>query len=235
MPRQRKTVNAQSLQEPEVVPPVPEQPTASEGSVKKSTGRGRKRKAETPAPGSVEAPAQDAEQPPVSAADEAPTAKEPVAKRARNGKKSKATAETAEPQPMETAPASAEKKPTPREFVFMEQKEEVWYDTKWHYTQKRPNDASQAGTKAIRRYLKRNKMTKTETPIALRERLTNNMYFYNGELIPLDEPKEIQRTGPNGPVKPYFVSNKVTCSAPEGLQNPCEITFLGRGKGYKTC
>ena len=64
----------------------------------------------------------------------------------------------------------------------------------------------------------------------------HNLYFYIGELIPLAEPKEIQRKGVDkegNPVKPYIVSNKVACAAPQGLRNPREITFLGRGKGYR--
>ncbi len=243
MPRQRKgtpQVKAESAKGPGTPPVVVDSPAP------KTAGRGRKRKtppaaaaAPEPLPPTTESESVVADSSPVvadsspvvadsSPADSSPVvadsspvvadssvktpkSQEPAKKRARKTNKTKAPVPAV--QPMETA---SEKKPIPREFVFMQEKEGkdgdlLWFDTKWHYTQKRPNDASQAGTKALRRYLKRNDLTKTETPIALRERYTNNLYFYIGELIPLAEPKEILRKGAE---KPYFVNNKVTCAAP---------------------
>lgn len=245
MPRSKRNQQAATTDEAQTPPSSVQAATPVETPATKKGGtRGRKRKL-----AEVQAEESPAPEPQVQEPVPEPQVQEPAKKRGRKSKKSQPEEEvkpeavnTEEVQPAETvAPAvgapEKKKKGSPREFVFMEQKEDgVWYDTKWHYTQKRPNEASQAGTKALRRHMKRHNITKTEAPIALRERDTNNLYFYNGELIPLEEPKTIQRKGldrDGNPVKPYVVANQVNCAVPDGTRNPREITCLGRGKGYK--
>ena len=206
--------------------------------------RGRKRKAdavaEVPAAQAVvaEAPAAQA----TSASNEVSA---PAKKRARKSKaaagsvvqpaadvvmadaaeaSSSASGSQATVKDVKVKPAKAK-----REFIFMEEKDGTWQRTKFKYTQKRPGEAEQAGCKALTRHLKKAGQSKTSAPIALWEKDTENVYFYNGEVVPLETPKIIEREG----AKPYEVTHKTTCHVPEGSKNPRRFNSLGRGKGFK--
>lgn len=240
MARTKNPVSANASVE---VTPVP--PTVSNDSqvvvseaVKQQRGRKRKAQAEVSVAASGET-AVPAVQVDVSA---------PAKKRARKSKNANAPEASAEASAASSASSSSDvvmadkvddKTEAPvvvnkapkakREFIFMEEIDGTWQRTKFKYTQKRPGEAEQAGCKALTRHLKKAGVSKTSAPIALWEKDTTNVYFYNGEVVPLETPKIIEREG----AKPYEVTHKTTCRVPEGQKNPRQFNSLGRGKGFK--
>ncbi len=213
---------------PEQVADVPATPASK---------RGRKRKADVLVVPSVTENLVDVQADNTEAAADAVT-KAPPKKRAKKADKTPASPSAVESSSSgDAAESSASsssgdaakpKTKTKREFVFMELKDGVYQNTTFHYTQKRSGEAEQAGSKALTRHLKRLNQNKTSEPIALREKDTNNMYFYEGDVVPLETPKKIERAG----AEPYMVTHKTNCRVPEGSKNPQKLNNLGRGKGF---